>query len=236
MMTDGRNSADPAVWLVVPAYNEARTIVQSLSGLQAQGLRRILVVDDGSTDGTGALAAAAGARVVRHALNRGLGGALGTGLRAAVELAAEAIVTFDADGQHAPEDVARVVAPILADEADLVIGTRALGRGAMPWTRRVANLAANVATRLIFGVWSSDSQSGFRALSGRVATALDLQAQRMEVSSEILHKAARLGLRVREVPVHAIYTRYSLSKGQGVGMGLRTLARLILLRLSARIS
>lgn len=231
---DSRNSADPAVWIVVPAYNEARTIVQSLSGLQHQGFRRIVVVDDGSTDHTGPLAAAAGARVVRHALNRGLGGALGTGLRAAVELGAEVIVTFDADGQHAPEDVARVVAPILAGDADLVIGIRALGR--MPWIRWFANRAANVATWLIFGVRSSDSQSGIRALSRRVATALDLQAQRMEVSSEVLHKAARLALRVREVPVHAIYTRYSLSKGQGLGMGLRTLARLVLLRLGEKIS
>jgi glycosyltransferase involved in cell wall biosynthesis len=222
--------------MVVPAYNESRTIVPSLSGLQAQGFGRIVVVDDGSTDGTGALAAAAGARVVHHVLNRGLGGALGTGIRAAVEQGAEVIVTFDADGQHAAEDVPRVVAPILAGEADLVIGIRVLGRHAVPWTRRVANLAANLVTRVIFGVWSSDSQSGIRALSRRAAKALDLQAQRMEVSSEILHKAARLGLRTREVPVHAIYTAYSLSKGQGFGMGLRTLARLILLRLSERIS
>ena len=236
MTPDGPSPAGPAVWVVVPAYNESRTIVESLRDLQRQGFRRIVVVDDGSTDGSGALAASAGARVVRHVLNRGLGGALGTGIRAAAELGAEGIVTFDADGQHAAEDVPRVVAPVLSGSADLVIGIRTLGREAMPWTRRAANLAANMATRLIFGVWCSDSQSGIRAMSRRVATALDLQGQRMEVSSEILHKAARLGLRTQEVSVRAIYTTYSLSKGQGVLTGLRTLARLILLRLSEKLS
>lgn len=234
MMTGGGKGTGPTVWIVVPAYNESRTVVSIIDGLRRHGFPDVLVVDDGSGDGTGALAAAAGAHVVRHPLNRGLGGAIGTGIRAAAGAGADVIATFDADGQHAPDDVARVIAPVLTGEADLVIGVRSFRRGEMPWHRRVANVAANVATRLIFGVRCSDSQSGLRALSREAALALDLQAQRMEVSSEILHKSAIRGLRVREVPVRAIYTTYSLSKGQGVVMGLRTLARLILLRLGEK--
>jgi len=100
----------------------------------------------------------------------------------------------------------------------------------MPLARRVANRFANLCTWVLFGVHVSDTQSGFRALSRRAAESLDLRTSRMEVSSEIVAEAARHGFRITEVPITVIYTDYSLSKGQSLGVGLQTLAKLILRR------
>ncbi|MGH7544435.1 MAG: glycosyltransferase family 2 protein [Gemmatimonadota bacterium] len=214
---------------VIPAYNEAGHI-----GPVVRAVRKfadeVVVVDDGSVDGTSAEARAAGARVYRHLVNRGLGGGIATGLRAALEAGADIVVTLDGDGQHVPSEVLEVAKPIIKGEADLAIGSRMLDPHGMPFVRRVANRCANLATWALFGVHVSDTQSGFRALSRRAAEALDLRTSRMEVSSEIVAEAARHGFRIAEVPITVIYTEYSLSKGQSFGVGLETLAKLILRR------
>ena len=129
--------------------------------------QRLIVVDDGSSDRTGELACQEGVIRLRHILNRGLGGALGTGISAALRLGAEVIVTFDADGQHDPDDIARLLDPIEAGEAEVVIGSRMLDPSGMPYPRRLANWTANVVTYLLFGGWTTDSQSGLRAFSSR---------------------------------------------------------------------
>jgi len=226
----GKASGGPSdpVFIVVPAYNEAPTIRQVIRGLRQHGYRNIVVVDDGSEDDCGAQAREEGAIVLRHVINRGLGGALGTGLRAAAMLGAAIIVTFDGDGQHDPEDVRAVVGPIAAGEADLVIGSRIGGRPGMPWYRLLANHVANFVTRVIFGVRSSDSQSGLRAFSQAAGQRIRISSNGMEVSSEILAEAGRNGLRIAEVPVRAIYTDYSLSKGQSFRVGVRTAWKLLL--------
>jgi UDP-N-acetylglucosamine---dolichyl-phosphate N-acetylglucosaminyltransferase len=216
------------VVVVIPAYNEERTIVEVIRGLKQHGFTTLIVVDDGSSDRTGALAADEGVIRLRHLLNRGLGGALGTGLRAAVRLGAEVIVTFDADGQHDPNDIRRLLHPIDVGEAEVVIGSRMLDPRGMPYQRRVANWLANVLTYLLFGGWTTDSQSGLRAFSSRAATQMQLMTTGMEVSSEIIAEAVRHRLPWKEVPVQAIYTAYSLSKGQSVRVGLQTLMQLIL--------
>ncbi len=163
-------------------------------------------------------------------INRGLGGALGTGIAAALQLGADAAVTADADGQHDPEDVRSVLAPILEGRADVVIGSRLLERRQMPWFRRCANLLANALTFVIFGRWSSDSQSGFRAFSRYALERIKIRTSGFEVSSEIIGEVARLKLHYAEAPIRSIYTTYSLSKGQSFGNGIRTLGHLILRR------
>jgi glycosyltransferase involved in cell wall biosynthesis len=221
--------------VVIPAYNEATTIGEVVGSLLAVRLpgceTEILVVDDGSTDRTGEIARAAGAVVIRHLINRGLGGALGTGLQAALRRGADVIATFDADGQHASADLAAVVEPIVVGRAEVVIGSRLKNAGtlpAMPLTRRWANQAANLVTRALYGITTSDSQSGLRAFSRPAAERIRIQANQYGVSSEILGEVRRHGLTLTEVPVRAIYTAYSLSKGQGLGMGLKTLLHLLL--------
>jgi len=225
---DGKSS--DRVFVVVPAYNEAPTIRQVIRGLRQHGYRNIVVVDDGSEDDCGMQAREEGAIVLRHVINRGLGGALGTGLRAAAMLGAAIIVTFDGDGQHDPEDVRAVVGPIAAGEADLVIGSRTDGRRGMPWYRRIANHIANLVTRVIFGVRSSDSQSGLRAFPRAAAQRIRISSNGMEVSSEIIADLFHKGIPLREIPIASIYSPYSLSKGQGFLMGLQTLGKLFILR------
>ncbi len=217
-------------FVVVPAFNEGRTVGPVVRSL-APYAERVIVVDDGSKDGTAAAAEAAGALLVTHVLNRGLGAALGTGIAAAVSLGADAVVTFDADGQHRAEDVPRLVEPIAAGRADAVIGCRTADRRRMPAARRIANWIGNALTAALFGLWVSDSQSGLRAFSRAAAEELEIRCDRMEVSSEIVKEIKRHGWRLAEVPIVPIYTEYSMSKGQGFVTGLKTAARLLLRRL-----
>ncbi len=211
---------------VIPAYNEAGH-VGAVAREVARQVGQVIVVDDGSVDGTGKEAGAAGALVVRHLVNCGLGGAITTGVRCALALGARTIVTLDADGQHLPSEIPELVAPILAGKADVTIGVRRRDRQRMPAFRRVANNAADWITWLLFGVYVPDTQSGFRALSRQAASRLRLRANRMEVSSELVAEAHRQGLRIAPVPISTVYTSYSLSKGQGLGVGLQTLGRLV---------
>jgi glycosyltransferase involved in cell wall biosynthesis len=219
------------VVVIIPAYNEESTIVDVIRGLIQRGFTTLIVVDDGSSDRTGEFAAREGAIRLRHILNRGLGGALGTGISAALRLGAEVIVTFDADGQHDPDDIVRLLEPIEAGEAEVVIGSRMLDPQGMPYRRRLANWIANVVTYLLFGGWTTDSQSGLRAFSRRAAARMQIMTTGMEVSSEIIAETVRNRLQWKEVPMKAIYTDYSLSKGQSFTVGLQTLMKLILARL-----
>ena len=215
---------------IIPAYNEASTIGEVVEKVRPH-VAEVLVVDDGSDDRTAEIARARGARVVAHAINRGLGASLGTGFAAARLLDADAAITLDADGQHDPAEIPKFLAAVGAG-ANLVLGTRMQDPTGMPLVRRVAQWCGNAATFCLFGAWVSDSQSGYRALDRAALARVEIRTNRMEVSSEIVAEARRLGLRLTEVPIKAIYTDYSLSKGQGLFVGLKTLAKLVVRRLS----
>ena len=218
--------------IVIPAYNEASTIgevIQQVLSLDPPDIQKeIIVVDDGSSDRTGEIARSKGAIVVRHLMNRGVGGALGTGIEAALRWGADIVVTCDADGQHSPADIIRVIEPVQKGVADMVIGSRMLESSGMPWTRRMANRLANLVTSVLFGIWTTDSQSGLRAFSRFAVERVQITANRYEALSEIVAEIDQHHLRLEEVPIRAIYTEYSLSKGQGFRTGLRTLFRLLL--------
>jgi glycosyltransferase involved in cell wall biosynthesis len=224
--------------LIVPAYNEAlviaHTLMQIPRHIEGVGEVTIVVIDDGSIDETSAEALRVGdARVVvlRHGINRGLGGALGTGFAYARHHGADYVVTYDADGQHAPEDIAAVVAPLVAGEADAVVGSRLLNPAGMPWYRLVGNWGLNLLTYFVFGMWTTDSQSGLRGFSRDAIARIDVRMDRMEVSSEFFKEIRRCRLRFKEVPIRAIYSDYSLAKGQRNSNGFNILFRLLLHRL-----
>jgi glycosyltransferase involved in cell wall biosynthesis len=215
--------------IVIPAYNEELTIADVVRGA-VKIADRVLVVDDGSRDRTGPLAREAGALVVRHAVNRGVGAALGTGIEAAVRLHADAVVTMDADGQHRAEDAAKVFARLDQGDVDFVIGSRMKkgeDSGHMPAHRVLFNTIGNVLTFLLFGVWVTDSQSGLRGLSRQAASSIELRTNGMESLSEFIKEKKDKHWRFAEVPIKAIYTDYSMSKGQNFFVGVKVAIRLI---------
>ncbi len=221
------------VYIIVPAYNEETTLGSVLTALKNfYNSNQIVVVDDCSSDKTYEVAKEQGVIVVTHIINRGLGGALGTGIQKALQLGANIIVTFDADGQHRVEDIPRLIEPIEKKEADVVIGSRMLKKSGMPMMRRIYNNIGNIITAFLFGKWVTDSQSGLRAFSSKAAELLKLRANRMEVSSEIIREIREKKLRYTEIPIKAIYTEYSMSKGQGFFVGVKTFIKLIVLKVT----
>jgi len=204
------------VWVVMPAYNEEKTIGGVLDALKSEGWRNIIVVDDGSLDRTVDIARSKGSLVVSHDKNRGLGSSLRTGLAKARELGADCAVTFDADGQHDPRSV-RALVHALGD-ADLVIGVRKhLG---IPLHKRVGNFILSVITCLFCGTLT-DSQSGSRALNRRAIETIRIRSHRYEVSSELIIQAKNRGLRLGAVPVKCFYTDYSKVRGTTIISGLK---------------
>jgi UDP-N-acetylglucosamine---dolichyl-phosphate N-acetylglucosaminyltransferase len=221
--------------IVIPAYNEEFAIgqvIQQVTSVDLPGFEKeIILVNDGSSDKTGEIARSKGVVLIQHIINRGYGGALGTGIEAALRWGADILVTCDADGQHSPDDIRKVADPIRMGQADVVIGSRMLETGGMPWIRRIANRVANLVTWVLFGIRTSDSQSGLRAFSRSAAEQIRIRGNTFEVSSEICSEIGRHRLKFIEVPIKTIYTDYSLSKGQGFTVGLKTLVRLILTKL-----
>ncbi len=219
------------VCIVVPAYNEEKVIGSVLKAIKKNGYRDIIVVDDASSDRTAEIATGLGAEVVSHPINRGLGGALGTGFAAALENEPGIVVTMDADGQHDPADISRLVKPIAQGRADVVIGSRLIRPRGMPLHRRIGNFGLNLITYMLFGVWTTDSQSGMRAFSADALRKITLRTNRMEVSSEIIREIGRNRLRFCEVPIKPIYTEYSRKHGQSSLNAFRIVAKLVLKKL-----
>jgi polyprenyl-phospho-N-acetylgalactosaminyl synthase len=202
------------LYVVVAAYNEEDFIGDVIGTLKAQ-YPNVIVVDDGSTDRTGERAVEVGACVLRHVINRGQGAALQTGIEYALRRGAQYIVTFDADGQHSAEAIPALLAPILAGEAEIALGSRFLENSAsVPFGRSILLRVAIVFTRLLSGVRLSDTHNGLRAFSRRAAGKLEIRLDRMAHASEIIDQVRSSGLAYTEVPVRVDYTEYSRYKGQ----------------------
>jgi len=216
------------VFVVVPAYNEMPAIQDVLTELSAV-VPNVVVVDDGSSDGTYEASCGLARWTLRHLVNRGQGAALQTGIEFALRLGAEFIVTFDADGQHRVEDIVRIVAPLRRGECDVALGSRFLGAAHdLPRSRRLAIKVAVALTRLVNRLKVTDVHNGLRAFSRRAAGRIHITLDRMAHASEILDIIARLGLPYCEVPVEIRYTDYSLRKGQKLSDAPRILVHYLI--------
>ncbi len=218
-----------SLWVAIAAYNEATVIGGVIAGVKQAGYR-VVVVDDGSRDGTGDAAEAAGAIVVRHPINLGQGAALQTGIEFALSSGAEIVVTFDGDGQHRVADIAALAAALTQHDADYALGSRFLGDTLnQPLSRRLTLRLATWFTRLTVGMNITDTHNGLRAMTRRGAQRIRLRQNKMAHASEILDQIAGSGLKYIEVPVTIEYSAYSLAKGQRLSDAL-----IILLDLFAR--
>lgn len=191
---------------LIPAYNESRFIGSVV--LQAlQWVEVVVVVDDGSADGTAELARQAGAVVVQMNQNGGKAKALSLGLEYVTTLAPTAVVILDADGQHNPHQIPAVLAPIEQNEADIVIGSRFLDiKSDIPRWRRFGQHALTMVTNVASGVNSTDSQSGFRALAPDIISLLHFDtAGGFSVESEMQFLVQEHYLRLVEVPISVVY-------------------------------
>ena len=205
------------VLVVIPAFNEGPVLAATIRDVAGVvPAQQIIVVDDASTDATAALARQEGACVLHHLLNRGQGAALATGIQAALRRGAQVVVTFDADGQHVAADIPAIVAPVLAGEAQVVLGTRFFPGGAasIPPRRRWMLRLAVWFTRALCRMPVTDTHNGFRAFSAQAARAITIHEDRMAHASEILDEVRRHHLSYVERPVHIRYSAYSLAKGQ----------------------
>jgi glycosyltransferase involved in cell wall biosynthesis len=203
-------NARTRIAVLIPAYNAAETLHGVIEGIKGY-LSSILVVDDGSTDATSAIASAAGVCVLRHHTNRGKGVALRTGFWFLLHQGYDAIITMDADGQHDPSFIPLFIDASEEGKVDIVIGSRAQEFYAMSWLRRFWNRLGVKAVSKLIGIPLTDTQSGYRLIKSEVLKGLPLRAAGYEIELELLIKACKRGHRVVEIPVttHFIDGRHS---------------------------
>ncbi|WP_457750649.1 glycosyltransferase [Thermococcus sp.] len=218
-----------STYVVVPAYNEEKTLGGVIDDLTRYfRMEEIVVVNDGSRDRTREIARSKGVHVLTHLINRGLGGALGTGMAYALRRGARLIITFDADGQHLVEDAIRVMAPVAEGRADFAIGSRLKGdTSQMPFLKKFGNFVLDSITAIFARKFVSDSQSGLRCFNRECASKIRITCDRYAVSSEFIIEASKAGCRIVEVPIKAVYTEYSMKKGTNVLEGVKIAINLL---------
>ena len=217
----------PRVLVAIPCYNEGLTIGSLVLKARAHA-DEVLVIDDGSTDDTAAIARLSGASVLEHERQQGKAAGVLDAMRYALENGFAALVLIDGDGQHNPDEVPAVAAPVLAGEADLVIGSRFLGIHAeIPLYRRFGQQVLNVATNASADFRSSDSQSGFRALSRRaLEAARGFVSDGYNVESDMIAYLSARSLAIAEVPISVRYEVPHKHKKNPVTHGIGVLSNM----------
>ncbi len=192
------------VCCIIPAYQESRAI-ERVVRLSQKFCSCVIVVDDGSTDGTGKIARESGAIVLQHPRNLGKGAALRTGFNYAIDQPCEAIVTLDGDLQHNPHSIPRFLEK-LNEGFDVVVGSRySTQTEEMPFMRKLSNLITTQALRVFFKVPVTDSQSGYRAFKRQVLETIQVRDDGFSAETEILIDAKRAGFEISEVPIATSY-------------------------------
>ncbi|MDO5851420.1 MAG: glycosyltransferase family 2 protein [Methanobacteriaceae archaeon] len=212
------------IYIILPSYNEEKTLEEVVEELVLRGFN-ILIIDDGSSDNTSVIGQKLKNKYknvvfyYRHMINIGLGGAIKTGIKAGLEKGADILITFDADGQHNPDDLYNIYPPLQDDEADVVIGARNFQD--MPTSRRYGNSLMNFVTFIFQGHSVKDSQSGLRGFNRYAAESLNINSPQYGVSSEIIGEIKRKNFRFKEVPMTTIYDEHTIQKGTNTMVGIK---------------
>jgi glycosyltransferase involved in cell wall biosynthesis len=201
--------------------------------LKSAGYNHIVVVDDCSKDKTFQSASKAGAVVLRHAINRGQGAALQTGMTYALREGADIIIHFDSDGQHRIEDLPAMLKPVLDGKVQVTLGSRFLKKEsieAVPPIRRLILRISILVIRYFYGMKMTDAHNGFRVMTRKAAQKIKITSDRMDHASEVIDLIKKNHISYREVPVVIIYDEHTLQHGhgsfmQGVEVGFRMLWR-----------
>jgi len=214
-----KTNAPLRVCVVIPAYNEASVVGDVICDVikafkTTSYSSEIVVVNDCSQDKTSNIARQHGATVIDHILNCGVGGATATGLSYADQNEFDIAATMDADGQHDASDVIRGIDEIIKRGDDLLIGSRLIDSRGMSKSKVIGNKGLSIITYTLFGIDSTDSQSGLRIFSRRALESLRWKTSGYEFCSEMLWRAKQQKLRISEYPIQAIYSDYSKSNGQ----------------------
>jgi UDP-N-acetylglucosamine---dolichyl-phosphate N-acetylglucosaminyltransferase len=218
------------IHICIPVYNEGNVITSVLAEVQNGGYKDIIVTDDGSTDNTlQELEKAKGVVILKHSINRGKGAAIKTAIEFSKARNADIVVTMDGDGQHNPEDIAKML-KLIDEGCSVVLGVRLNNHKGMPFHKIIANYLGNFFTYLLYGLWVADSQSGFRAYSKKALNLIDTKTDRYEYDSEVIREIYRHKLKYAEIPIEVRYTEYSMNKKNKMNFknGIKILLKMLI--------
>jgi polyprenyl-phospho-N-acetylgalactosaminyl synthase len=224
---------DPAtVFVIIPAYNENAVITQVVDDLLSYRYK-IVVVDDGTQPPLSLQLLGKPIHYLRHRINLGQGAALQTGIEFALSQNADLIVTFDADGQHLPADISKLLNALSDSGADIALGSRFMKDSShnMAASRKLLLQIARVLNYFFTGLLLTDAHNGLRAMTTRGASLMKLEENRMAHATELLSRIKKNSLKFTEVPVEIRYTDYSRQKGQTVWSSFRIFFDLLLNKL-----
>lgn len=224
---------DKKIFIVIPVYNEGMVFRDMIESVLQKNIADIIVVDDGSDEPVAKKLAGLRVVILRHRVNLGQGAALQTGFLYARKKGADIVITFDADGQHDANDISRLIEPVLANDADIVLGSRFLPGTAtpVPLSKKIVLQTARYINYFFSGLLLSDAHNGLRAFNKKALEKINLTENRMAHASEILFQLKKNKLVFKEVPVQIHYTDYSKQKGQNTRDSIKILFDLVLHKL-----
>jgi glycosyltransferase involved in cell wall biosynthesis len=210
------------IYIIIPAYNEETTINEIVVKLKRH-FKFILVVNDGSTDRTRSILEELDVILINHSINLGQGGAIKTGIDYILKYTnADAIITFDADGQHSIEDAINFSKNILKTEKEIIFGSRFLGyEKNIPFIKILLLRTAIFLTNLLFSTKLTDTHNGLKAIKRNALTKLDISIEGFAFETEIVMDVSKNKISYMELPTNIVYTDYSKAKGQSIFNSIR---------------